>query len=63
VSVDVSAEVLAVARRARSAARTLATAPRKVKDDALLAIADHPHRVDGVRVAPEPERRPPAPSR
>jgi glutamate-5-semialdehyde dehydrogenase len=40
VSVDVSAEVLAVARRARSAARTLATAPRKVKDDALLAIAD-----------------------
>lgn len=31
-------------------------------DDALLALADHPLRVDGVRVPPEPER-PPAPSR
>ena len=32
-------------------------------DDAMLALADHPLRVDGVRVPPEPERRPPAPSR
>jgi len=32
-------------------------------DEALLALADHPLRVDGVRVSPEPERRPPAPSR
>ena len=40
MSADDSAEVLAVARRARDAAQTLATAPRKIKDDALLAIAD-----------------------
>ena len=40
MSVDDSAEVFAVARRARAAARSLATAPRRVKDDALLAIAD-----------------------
>jgi len=32
-------------------------------DDAMLALADHPLRVDGLRVPPEPERRPPAPSR
>ncbi len=40
MSVDDSAEVLDVARRARVAARSLSTAPRRVKDDALLAIAD-----------------------
>lgn len=40
MSADDSAEVLAVARRAREAARALAIAPRKLKDDALLAIAD-----------------------
>jgi len=32
-------------------------------DDALLALADHRLRVDGVHVPPEPERRPPTPSR
>jgi len=32
-------------------------------DEALLALADHALRVDGVRVSPEPERRAQAPSR
>jgi glutamate-5-semialdehyde dehydrogenase len=40
VSDDDSAEVLAVARRARAAAQALATTQRKTKDAALLAMAD-----------------------
>jgi len=37
---DVRSQVRAVCARARTAARTLATAPRSVKDAALLAVAD-----------------------
>ncbi|HEX7104633.1 MAG TPA: glutamate-5-semialdehyde dehydrogenase [Acidothermaceae bacterium] len=40
MSDDDSAEVLAVARRARAAAQALATTQRKTKDAALLAMAD-----------------------